>query len=365
MWLIAVLAGCGNPVPSGTFVTYNAGLAVGFVPGANERTELVAQAIGALDADVVCLQEVWLPSQVDAVKSASSAAFPHSFFPEAQQVVEAEPACPGGELDALLSCANDTCAGSCVDELPGCVQGGCPFQFIGLQKPCLGCTMANVGGELDAIAAACETQTTHFAYGGSFGTGLLSKHPILSTEEHVFESTTNRRSVLHAVIDLPSGEQDVYCTHLTASFDLIPYPRDEGSWSEEQTAQVDDLRAFVDSTSTGPVIAMGDFNVGPEAEGLTAEEPANYARLVGGFAVPYLEQDGRCTFCGDNPLVALGGDDNESELIDHILFRGFEEPTFSVDRVLDDSVSHDTCGATVDGAYSDHYGVRVTLNPEQ
>ncbi len=350
-------------VPTGTFTTYNAGLAIGFVPGANERLDQVASGIAGIDADVVCLQEVWTPEQVDAVAVATESAFPNQYFPDAQQLTDPAPACPDGELDGLLECANDTCADSCIDELPGCVQGGCPFQFISLATDCLRCTMANVGGEIADIAAACETQTTEYAYGGSFGTGILSKHPITSTEELVFESTTNRRSILHAVVEMPTGPQDVYCTHLTASFDLIPYPREEGSWSEEQTAQVDALRGFIDDTSTGPVVAMGDFNVGPAGDGLTAEEPANYEALVAGYDVPYLEMDGRCTFCGDNPLVALGGDDNESELIDHVLFRGFEAPTYAVERVLDEGIDHQTCGTDIDGAYSDHYGVSVTLNP--
>ncbi|MCB9673781.1 MAG: endonuclease/exonuclease/phosphatase family protein [Alphaproteobacteria bacterium] len=366
MWLLALLAGCGNPVPSGTFVTYNAGLAIGFVPGANERTDAVAGAIATLDADVVCLQEVWTPGQVDAVKSAAGTAFPHSFFPDAQQLTEATPACPDGQLDNLLTCANDACSDACVDELPGCVQGGCPFQFIGLPTDCLRCTMANVGGEIADIAAACETQTTEYAYGGSFGTGILSKHPILSTDEHVFASTTNRRSALHAVIDLPSGPQDVYCTHLTAVFSTIPYPRPpgEGSWAEEQTTQIEELRDWIDSTATGPVVAMGDFNAGPAVGDIDAEQPANYDLLVGGYADPYIANDGRCTFCGDNPLVALGGDDRNSEIIDHVLFKGFEEPTYTAGRVLDGGIDTQTCGTDIAGAYSDHYGVSVTLNPE-
>jgi endonuclease/exonuclease/phosphatase family metal-dependent hydrolase len=361
--LLACNGGEEDAVPTGTFTTYNAGLAIGFVPGANERLDLVADGIATIDADVVCLQEVWTPDQVDAVASASEAAFPHQFFPDPQQLTDTAPACPDGELDALLECANDTCADTCIDELPGCVQGGCPFQFISLATDCLRCTMANVGGEIDDIAAACENQTTEYAYGGSFGTGILSKHPITSTEELVLESTTNRRSVLHAVIDMPYGPQDVYCTHLTASFDLIPYPRPEGSWSEEQTAQVEAFRQFVDDTSAGPVVALGDFNVGPAGDGLTAEEPANYDALVVGYDNPYLDQDGRCTFCGDNPLVGGGGDDSESEAIDHALFRGFDAPTYAVERILDGGIDHETCGESIQGAYSDHYGVSVTLNP--
>lgn len=365
MLALALLFACGDPVVSGTFTTYNAGLAVGFVPGAVERTPLVADAIAGLEADVVCLQEVWSPEQVAAVEAAASSAFPHRYFPPADPVVDPAPACPDGMLDGLVECATESCGDLCLDELVGCVQSSCAFDFVALEQTCLRCAFANVGGEIDAIADACASQTTEYAYGGSFGTGILSKHPILSTELEVFASTSNRRAVIHAVVELPSGPFDVYCTHLTAAFDSIPYPRDEGGWSEEQTVQVEGLRAFVDATASGPLVLMGDFNNGPDGEGLVSEEFGNYQMLQQGFDTPYLDQDGRCTFCGDNPLVGGGGDDADSELIDHVFVRGLEAPTYAVARVLDGTVEHGTCGADITGAYSDHYGVQVTINPEE
>lgn len=55
--LFFLLSACSASGPE-VLTTYNAGLAIGFVPGAEDRAPATAAAIGALDADVVCLQEV-------------------------------------------------------------------------------------------------------------------------------------------------------------------------------------------------------------------------------------------------------------------------------------------------------------------
>lgn len=363
MFLIALLAGCGS-TESGTFVSYNAGLAVGFVPGANERRDSTAAAIAGLDADVICVQEVWLPDQIDAVKAAASSSHPNSYFPAPQQEILTEAACPDNQLDTLRTCAEESCSDACADDLVNCIFDNCQLPFAFLPQPCMQCAMANVGGTVQDVVDACTTQSVNYAYGGSFGTGILSRTPLRNPEELVFDSTTNRRSALHAVAELADGDVDVYCTHLTASFATIPYPRPEGSWSEEQTAQVEQLRAWIDETATLPVVVMGDFNVGPSGDGFVAEEAANYAALVEGYDVPFLSNSGVCTFCGDNPLIALGADDAQSELIDHILVKGWEKAEYATSRILDEPVEHGYCGATITGAHSDHYGVRVAINAE-
>ena len=59
-----VLSSACTTSPSAVVVTYNVGLARGFVDYADQRAEPVAAAVAALDADVVCLQEVWLREEV-------------------------------------------------------------------------------------------------------------------------------------------------------------------------------------------------------------------------------------------------------------------------------------------------------------
>jgi endonuclease/exonuclease/phosphatase family metal-dependent hydrolase len=368
MLSLFLVLGCGGKGGDVTVIaTYNAGLAIGFVAGAEDRAPKVADAVQALDADVVCLQEVWLPEHVAAIEDAAADSFPSQVFPEPSLPESTgEPACAKGDLDNVLACVGDTCGGVCQDELVDCVFTNCVGQFLQLPKSCQGCTMANVGGTPDEIQAICETESTSYAYGGSFGTGILSKHAFVGTPEHEpFEeggtlsapATTNQRGVHHAVIDAPLGEVDVYCTHLSPVFATIPYPRDAGSWAEEQAAQIEALRGWIDDTRETIVLA-GDFNTGPVEPGIDPEVPDNYAALASGYANFYAAADPECTFCEDNPLVG----DNFSVLIDHVLVRGFDGEGTG-ERLFTETIPVESCGDAVDGALSDHYGLALSLTP--
>ena len=370
MLSLFLVLGCnGNDGEPTVVATYNAGLAVGFVAGAEDRAPKVADAVAALDADVVCLEEVWLPHHVDAVEAAAADSFPYQTFaepllPESTGAA----ACAKGDLDAVLTCVADSCGGVCQDQLVDCVFSNCVGQFLQLPKSCQGCVMAEVGGTPEEIAGICEKQSTSFAYGGSFGTGILSKHPFVGDPVHeVFNeekplaapATTNQRGVHHAVIDAPMGEVDVFCTHLSPVFVTIPYPRDTGSWAEEQAKQIEVMRAWIDQEKeTDTVILAGDFNTGPAEPGIDPEVPDNYAALSNGYANFYASADPECTFCDDNPLVT----DTTSVLIDHVLVSGFDGEG-SGERLFTDTIPVSTCDKTIDGALSDHYGLEMTLTP--
>ena len=347
-----------------TVVTYNAGLAVGFVPGAEDRATQVPDAIAALDADIVCVQEVWTDEHVQGLATAAATAFPHQFFPEASQLTDAAAACTADDLDPLIGCMEGSCDLECLDELIDCMFASCALNFLTLEKGCMECVQANVGGTAQEISDTCTTEHTHYAYGGAFGTGILSAYPLSNTEEHVFDSTTNRRSLLHAVAATPQGDVDVYCTHLTAVFDLIPYPKEEGSWAEEQTAQIEDMVAHIDSNATtGQVVLMGDMNCGPDVGSSVADQEDNWELLAAsGMAVPYVDAEGPCTFCPDNPLMGADSDD-DPRVIDHVLLEGFDGAT-TAERVLDEEITTELCGEEIAGAYSDHYGVSVTIEAE-
>jgi endonuclease/exonuclease/phosphatase family metal-dependent hydrolase len=356
VWVLA-LAGCGDREI--TFVTSNVGLAVGFVPAAEERAPLAAQAVADLGADVVCVQEVWLPDQVDAFQSATAATLPESAFLDPSPQVDPGPACAAADLSPLVECVQANCGG-CSDALADCVLDHCGLEYLRLPDTCDGCVQANIGGDIAEVEATCEAETTRYAYGGSFGIGLMSALPLTSVEQTVFDSTTNRRGALHAVVDAPGGDLDVYCTHLTAVFAVIPYPKETGSWAEEQAAEDHALLDWIDTTrGDGAAVVMGDFNAGPEiGPGVLAVQPDNWAIVeAAGFEEPYVDQVGECSMCPDNPFRA---DDSDPILIDHLLFDGMDGE-FTASRVLEDPIDVTSCGEAMTGAYSDHYGVQVTV----
>lgn len=353
--------GDSGPVAPKALVTYNVGLAVGFVPAANDRADDAIAAIAALEDDVVCLQEIWLPEHVQAMKDAAASSFPHQVFPEPDQEVAESPACMAEDLDPLIACADESCATACEDELVDCIFDNCSTPFLLLPYECMDCAMAMVGGEVSDVADTCLSNGVSFAYGGSYGTGLLSRWPIKSTDLLTMDSTTNRRGVIHAVVEAPDGDMDVYCTHLTAVFTRIPYPSFKGSWEEEQAAQITTMRGWIDDTSsTGRVVLMGDMNTGPEGDGFDSEVPADWEMLSPGYTTPYLDAEPTCTFCEGNPLV--GGETEGGVVIDHIMLRGMAG-SFTAARVLDQATTARSCDVEIPAALSDHYGVRVQVAP--
>lgn len=378
VWLVVALVGCngdgekdtdtdvdtdgGGEATGFTVASYNGGLAIGFVDGAESRVAAVADAAAGIDADVVCLQEIWLPDQISAVASAATASFPHQHFPDPlPSATTGDPACADGELDELIGCAETNCGDTCNDDLVGCVFDNCAIPFISLPKPCMACVMSEVGQAIDVVAGSCESVPEAYAYDDSFGIGILSKHPLKSVEQLTFESTTNRRAALHAVVDGPDGEVDVYCTHLTAILTGIPYPRDSGSWAQESGEQVDQLIQWVADTrtSTKLVVVAGDMNTGPAVGAtITAEADENYQKFVAaGWTNPYLEAGPECTYCAANPLV---DDESPSVLLDHV-FRVDAAEFQSAVRILTQEIEAESCGETIPAALSDHYGVSVTF----
>ena len=359
--IIALLAAaCGGGSEPVTAVTWNAGLAEGFVDGAASRVAPVAAALDAIDADVVCLQEVWAPEEIAALQ-AGSPSFPHQLWPEGGQISGDGPGCTTEELDKVLGCLDESCANICPEYTDDCLLNKCAIKFINVSPDCQGCFMANVGGDSAAVRDACSTGYPQYAYDGAFGTALLSKHPIVSSEHHDLGGTTNRRGVHHAVIKGPAGKMDVYCTHFTAVFSLLPYPRESGDWDVEQRAMADDLISYVKSSAeTDQVLVLGDFNTGPAiGEAVFAEQPATYDKFIAdGYANPYAELDGSCTWCGDNPLI--GNDD--SLVLDHVFVKGFEGEA-SAERILDESLEIEVCDEAAPGALSDHYAIKVTVAP--
>ena len=356
-----------DPGPSIVAVSYNGGLARGFVEATDARAALTTAALAELAADVVCVQEFWLPEHVEMLKSATQANLPSSVFLPADVGTVGSAACTVADTADLLTCLVDAgCDQVCPDEQVSCVLANCPtyvFGPTGLPSGCLGCVQANIGNPIDAIIATCESESTEYAYGGSFGIGLLTHFDILDQDALVMDSTTNRRGVAYARLDTPLGEVHAFCTHLTAVFTDIDYPKTTGSWEEEQAAQIDEMIAWAESKAAGgQIMILGDMNTGPAGDGYVAEVPQNFQKFVtAGFSVPYVETVGApCTFCSDNPIVAKGNDDNASVVIDHVLTKGFGVSGQGT-RVLDAPISVENCGETISSAYSDHYGISVTM----
>lgn len=331
-------------------VTFNAGLAVGVLPYATERVPHVARALAELDADLLFLQEVWLESQWDAVVAATRARFPHVFRPPAAARIT-HGACSPDEVAPLAECARRHCAGLEGGELGQCVVRHCAQTAFAMSPDCINCVVSHPVGSMEEILAPCTGEEGAkrapndgapasaygpaglVAYGGSLGTGFVSRVPLEEPDVIVYEeSTLNARGALYA----RAGGIHVFGTHLSPGI------------IHEQEKQIDRLFAWIDEKAgrDAPTILLGDLNTGPNAS------PSLYRRFVdAGFVNPYAKgRDALGTF----------GHGRSGWILDHILFRNVEGRA-SAERILDEPLFIEVGGRRVRTTYSDHCGVRATI----
>lgn len=356
--------GCDDAETDGIRVgTYNAGLAPGYVPFSSERAPLTIDALSRQALDVACVQEVWMAEDVDTLIATTGARWPNRVVPAPQpaSLPGPGPACTPDDLTVLSGCVATACAGVSSDQLAGCAIAQCQTELFGLPDACSTCLAASVGAPFEEIQTACTTTTgPQFAFEGSFGLALLSRLPLLDSDILVLDSTLNRRAVIYARVQGDQVEAHIFCTHLTAILEDIPYPG-TGSWEAEQRAQIEALLAFIDEKTVAEdrVVLLGDLNTGPGFGDVAPAVEDNYNLFLTRFRNPYIEEleTPLCTFCAANPLVP---DTADSVIIDHVLVRNLDTDDTAA-RILTQEVQIDVDGTPTTVALSDHYGVRAAV----
>jgi len=346
--------------------TYNVGLAVGFVPFSDQRRSLVAALTAELDADVLCLQEVWYQHDIDAFVNAAAETFPHAHYELLTDTETGPPAC---ELDAttiaLRDCVDAECGDTPPGELSDCVTGQCGDEFQAIAPGCIGCLAANIGKEADEIFEICTTGDTLFSFDGTNGLLMLSRHPMTNRIHLKLDSWLTQRSVIGATVTLPRlGAVDISCTHIAADLSgTLAYNGPYASYGEENTEQMRAILEFMDTAGSGASVrfATGDFNSGPAGDGIAAELPeAAYKLLVDAGWVSLNLGLGECTYCPDN---LLNSDTFVGRIIDHIFAQGLPS-TFrtSARRIGTETVTVESQGEQVTTHPSDHFGVLVQFD---
>jgi endonuclease/exonuclease/phosphatase family metal-dependent hydrolase len=340
--------------------TFNAGLAVGILPYTTERLPHVVDALAALDVDLLFVQEFWLDSHWQALRTAVRAKLPHALRPQAA-LPSRGAVCTEEQLAPLVACAKKHCAGLRDEALARCVIEHCAAQGFALPSECLNCIASHPSGTLEQILARClgavaptvapapapgpapaaVPRSSRYdgliAYGGSFGTGLLSRAPLTRTETLAYYSTVNARGAVYARVDAGTlGEVNVFGTHFSPG-------------GAEQGTQVDELLAWIDSKGREtPVMLLGDLNTAPGSSLFGKIRRA-------GFREPDV-LDTRATFgagLGTGHVSASGW------RIDHVLVRNADAHITSR-RILDVPVKLNV-GRGVRTTLSDHFGVLAIL----
>jgi endonuclease/exonuclease/phosphatase family metal-dependent hydrolase len=280
-----------------------------------------------------------------------------------------ESRCTDSEAQLLLTCLNASCANVEQAGLPLCAIANCATAFTQTAQPCQQCILANQAApDVSTLIDICSADDSSAQdYQNQTGLLLLSKLPLTDARYLALESSLADRGVLGATVQSGGGSLDLYCTHLAASIgEVVTYSGPYGSWQGERIAQIGQLLPWVTETRAagGRAALLGDLNCGPETPLASGASPDAYALFSdAGYADPYADQDGRCTFCGNNPLNGFASDTDEGALIDHVLLDGFEEvPAVTGTRVLDGEITVSADGSDVISAHSDHYGVQVTVS---
>ena len=365
-----------NNAPAGeaSFATFNVGLPRGFVPYAADRVGPVGEALASYDADVLCLQEVWLvqddednwtETDIDSIKAATASQYPHTHVHLTRSEAAAAGGCTEEEVVPLEACVQAACGELPLDELSNCVLTNCQDEFFATSSTCQSCAASQLGNPLEEIIDTCTSGGGDlFSYGGHNGLMLLSRYPFVATGEVEFESAITYRSALHGKVDIPDfGEVDVYCTHLASDLsNRIDYPGTENfaTFEEENAGQIDGLLAFVNSSSTTDRhVIMGDFNAGPAVGSFSGELADNYATFItAGYTSAFAELDPpQCTYCDDENTITEG---EGAIVIDHV-FIDFDADA-SASRIFDETTTVSTeAEGDIDIHLSDHFGVRLDV----
>jgi len=324
----------------------------------DERLLKISEALEELDADVVCLQEVWDDAYFDVIQDELQLRYPNYLL--ARTVDESplyNPEIHCEDKDAVeqtFDCYVELCA---PDGVPiyECVQTICHDLLEALSDECVSCIMSNP----DWGSMACVLGgSTDYAYDGRNGLAILSKIPLQDTMFHAYDTIMVKRGVLSATV---AGRR-VHCTHLTAAeFVGVPYLGSSKyeSFLAEQRGQVEALVGLM--SDDGCQVVAGDLNSGISSVSVQDYYPSIIGHLLDqGFEAPW--DAPMCTWCSDNTLVYSDGNSTLSQGIDHVMVRGCGNETYRYSRVLDEPVYM----RTVDDGWlysslSDHYGLMLQI----
>jgi endonuclease/exonuclease/phosphatase family metal-dependent hydrolase len=334
-----------------TITSYNVGLALNFVPFTNERLVVNEELLADYDNDVVCLQEIWLEEQVEAITDAMSDTYPEIYTVPPEQIFSEDAACSNDDLDGLVQCLDAQCPGLTGADLVSCVPVQCSDPLFQLPPVCLDAVIGSVGipdVTVDDVIEAVTQPAGKFAFGGALGLILASKYPLEAREfqDFIEDSTSNHRGALYAEITLNDQAHVVGCTHPTAnlSIDYPPSGRHD-SWEGENRFMQEQMIAFAnDKAGENPILFAGDFNcsIANASNGVGADFAENCQLwLLDGFSDPAADEL-PCTYCDSENLIleADPGDVIENLLLDHIFIKNMvTTKPIVADRVFDDPVS--------------------------
>ncbi len=383
--LLAVLCGCATPrtqllrpfpvgpsaeTPDIRVATFNAGLAPGITSLYSRRLQPISEALSRLDADVICLQEVWTDEARQAAIEGLGLPPENVFYADtAGENETGQDVCTADEIAGALSCAKEKCVGEPAEELGICAYDKCrwPATWLYLRsRSCLNCLAASAGLPADQVYAQCVSKGgASRLYGGRNGVILASRWPLQDREALRLPSSAANRVALLARVKPPGlPAVEVACTHLSAKNRVSPTDPRFDDWEDEMSAQLSQISTRLAARGgRRPQMLIGDLNFGqrhdPDVSAVAWPVWKTAADL--GLASPaeYAEPP-VCSWCRGNRLNGAGHDC----LIDHVLVRrsqvGVRLAPIGVRQIFNQPIRvRGWRGEAIETNLSDHYGIEV------
>lgn len=358
-----------------TVVTYNVGLAPGLVGYSTPRLPHVVDAISRLDADVICIQEVWKVEFKQAIIESLGLSPENVYYAETQGMGEIhENVCTERQIRGIAKCVREHCGDAYPEEVAVCALENCRARGVMMYitaRKCLNCLIATAGKDMDTVERICVNGPgASYVYEGQNGNMLISRYPIKKREVLHLRASNANRVALFATIDPGGGDPiEVACTHLSSKSHISPTHPDFTEWEDEQRAQLVEISDVLHARAQGrPKLLVGDLNIGRKNGWYLGDHlrPVwNTAMSLGYYSpaddavVPF------CSACADNMLRKK----DTNFLIDHVMVyrNGGPSPLtpVCVERLFDEEIEvRGYDGSTVRTRYSDHYAVKVVFMRE-
>jgi endonuclease/exonuclease/phosphatase family metal-dependent hydrolase len=320
-----------------TAITYNTGLAPVLLYK-RERMDPIIEEISKKDADVICLQEVWMKSDKDKFKRELEDKFPYSFHSTPGS--DRYGGCTIPEFFSFIQCVLSDPEGQAK-----CLQKSVPADGstdAEISTQCVECFLAQyleTNGYVKSIAqcpfgelGTALKLAKLDAYDGDNGLMIFSKHEFAQTWRVDLSGYFVRRGMLMARI----GDLTVGCTHF-ATETVVPYAGDKGAagdktaYDEENRLNFVETTEFMNNHQKGPRILLGDFNSGPAvaADDATNQPeidpylPDNYGVAISAGFVKATPVPALCTWCYPTEEKPFYDTPKGSIIMDHILYKGF------------------------------------------
>jgi len=330
-------------------VSYNVGMARS-VPYYAERRDAVMKAVTDIDADVICLQELFLTGDMKEMGQALLAKFPHQF--QSYEKETAEAICGFMELWETQSCTSAHNGSYCLPHM------------IKTKKVSQGCAECLVSQYLDSGSYGTAFKRCKFYSGttpweGNNGLLLVSKFPLRLKKRVPLDGFFVKRDLLQAKI----GDVLVGCTHFSVDT-AMPYFGKLASYEAENQKNFKDTLATFKAFD-GPSFFMGDLNSGPAvpSQNIIPYFGSSFAQVeAAGFGSSFSAMTPKvCTWCHNDIYKdnnALTHEYPHNFTLDHIIHHKFSSVAVP-NRIL-----HERNISLVSGvklAFSDHYGIHMKM----